>query len=108
MAWSNKIDQAAVCLARFLSAFKRKFEIWQALRAKVVDAAQKLESAGVDILLICTNTMHRMAPEVQAAVNIPLLHIAAPQQNAQKMRAFKKLAYLAPLSQWIRSFIKAV
>lgn len=39
-------------------------------------AAQALEKGGADFLLICTNTMHKVAPQVQAAVSIPLLHIA--------------------------------
>ena len=49
---------------------------WPALTAKMIDCAQRLERSGADLLLICTNTMHRMAEEVQAAVGIPLLHIA--------------------------------
>ena len=41
------------------------------------DAAQRLEAAGADFIVICTNTMHKVAPEVQASVSVPLLHIAA-------------------------------
>ncbi|WP_439814366.1 aspartate/glutamate racemase family protein [Zavarzinia sp. CC-PAN008] len=51
---------------------------WDALAARMVDAAQRLQAAGAEVLLICTNTMHRMADLVQAAVGIPLLHIADP------------------------------
>ena len=39
-------------------------------------AAQGIEKAGADFILICTNTMHLVAPQVQAGINIPLLHIA--------------------------------
>ena len=39
-------------------------------------AAQGLEKSGADFILICTNTMHLVAPQVQAMINIPLLHIA--------------------------------
>lgn len=49
---------------------------WDGLTARMVDAARRLEAAGAELLLICTNTMHRMAPEVQSAVGIPLVHIA--------------------------------
>ena len=42
----------------------------------LVDAARRLEQAGAEALVICANTMHRVAPEVQTAVAIPLLHIA--------------------------------
>jgi aspartate racemase len=49
---------------------------WDELTELMIDAAQRIERGGAEILLICTNTMHRMAPEVQAAIDIPLLHIA--------------------------------
>ena len=49
---------------------------WPALTAKMIQCGKALEGAGAELLLICTNTMHRMADEVQAAVNIPLVHIA--------------------------------
>lgn len=39
-------------------------------------AARGLERAGADFLVLCTNTMHRLAPEIEMAVSIPLLHIA--------------------------------
>ena len=49
---------------------------WDALTTKMVHCARTLEQAGAELLLICTNTMHRMAEEVQGAVGIPLIHIA--------------------------------
>lgn len=49
---------------------------WQAVARVLCEAAQAVEAAGADFLLICTNTMHRVAGEVQASVAIPLLHIA--------------------------------
>ena len=48
---------------------------WDGLTRMMVDAARGLEASGAGCLLICTNTMHKMAAEVQAAVDIPLLHI---------------------------------
>jgi aspartate racemase len=54
---------------------RQKTGAWDELAAMLVDAARGLESAGADCLLIGTNTMHRVADEVQAAVSIPLLHI---------------------------------
>ena len=47
------------------------------------EAAAGLEKGGADFLLICTNTMHKVAPAIQAHINIPLLHIADP--TAQKV-----------------------
>ncbi|MFZ6030284.1 MAG: aspartate/glutamate racemase family protein [Chloroflexota bacterium] len=49
---------------------------WPRMAQLLGDAAQRLEYGGADFLLLCTNTMHKVAPEMQAAVNIPLLHIA--------------------------------
>lgn len=49
---------------------------WQAATLLMLDAAQRLERGGADFLLICSNTMHRMAEDVAAAISIPLLHIA--------------------------------
>jgi aspartate racemase len=58
---------------------------WDGLTDRMVDAARRLEAAGADMLLICTNTMHRMAPSIEEAVAIPLLHIADP--TAERIRA---------------------
>ena len=49
---------------------------WQGTAEILVDAARSVQDAGADFLLICTNTMHKVAPEIEAAIDIPLLHIA--------------------------------
>ena len=51
-------------------------ERWDDITDLIIDAARKLEAAGADCLIIGANTMHRIAPAVQQAINIPLLHIA--------------------------------
>ncbi len=51
---------------------------WAGATVLMVEAARRLERGGAEFVLICTNTMHRMAEEVQAGVRIPLLHIADP------------------------------
>jgi aspartate racemase len=48
---------------------------WNRLTVLMVDAAKRLEKAGVDFMIICTNTMHKMADQVQGAISVPLLHI---------------------------------
>ena len=58
---------------------------WDEAAAEMVSAARRLERGGAEIVLICTNTMHRMADEVQAAIGLPLLHIADP--TAERIRA---------------------
>ncbi|SEA41934.1 aspartate/glutamate racemase family protein [Microbulbifer marinus] len=49
---------------------------WQGTARILSEAAKGIQAAGADFLLICTNTMHKVAPEIEAAIDIPLLHIA--------------------------------
>ena len=49
---------------------------WDGTAAILSDAARNVQAAGADVLLICTNTMHKVAPHIEAAVDIPILHIA--------------------------------
>ncbi len=49
---------------------------WQGAAKLLCDAAKRIQAAGADFLLICTNTMHKVAPEIEAAIQIPVLHIA--------------------------------
>jgi aspartate racemase len=58
---------------------------WDEATALIVAAARRLERGGADFIVICTNTMHRMADAVQAAIDLPLLHIADP--TAERIRA---------------------
>jgi aspartate racemase len=49
---------------------------WDATAQILIKAAEGVQAAGADFLLICTNTMHKVAGDVEAAIDIPLLHIA--------------------------------
>ena len=49
---------------------------WPGTAEILGDAARSVQAAGADFLLICTNTMHKVAPEIESAIDIPLLHIA--------------------------------
>jgi len=51
---------------------------WEAAGALMAQVARSLEAAGADFLVLCTNTMHKVAGSIEAAVSIPLLHIADP------------------------------
>ena len=63
---------------------------WESITAGLVKGAKSVEAGGADALIIATNTMHKAAPEVQAAVNIPLLHMAdAIAAGAEKTGASK-------------------
>jgi aspartate racemase len=49
---------------------------WNALEDLMLDAARSCEAAGAHFIVLCTNTMHKVAPEIESAVDVPLLHIA--------------------------------
>jgi aspartate racemase len=49
---------------------------WEGLAEILTEAARRIQSAGADFLLLCTNTVHSVAPQIEAAIEIPLLHIA--------------------------------
>ena len=79
---------------------------WPALTALMIDAARRLEVAGADHLLICTNTMHLMAEEVQAAVGIPLLHIADPAGAAIHTAGLHRVGLLGTAFTMEQGFYK--
>lgn len=54
---------------------------WAATAQILGDAARSLAAAGADFLVLCTNTMHKVAPQIEQAVDIPLLHIADATAN---------------------------
>ncbi len=60
---------------------------WDQAGAVLARAAQQVAAAGADFLLICTNTMHKVAPQIERAIDIPLLHIA--DATAERIKAEK-------------------
>jgi aspartate racemase len=70
---SAKLHLASLDFEEVVQA--QKAGAWDALATRLADVARTLERAGADCVLIGTNTMHRVAEAVQAAVAIPLLHI---------------------------------
>jgi aspartate racemase len=67
---------------------------WEAAGRLLADAARSLEAAGADLLVLCTNTMHKVAGAIEAAVRIPLLHIADPTAVAIKAAGYSKVGLL--------------
>jgi len=67
---------------------------WDATGAILADAAVRLEAAGAAAVLICANTMHLNAPQVQAAVRCPLIHIGDATAEALKVRGVTKALLL--------------
>ena len=67
---------------------------WEEATRILIRSAKEVESAGADFLLICTNTMHLMAEEVQAGIDIPLLHIADATARAVKAQGLNSIGLL--------------
>jgi aspartate racemase len=79
---------------------------WRGLADRMTDAASRLEKAGADLLLICTNTMHRMAEAVQQAVSIPLLHIVDPTAKRIKAAGLRRIGLLGTAFTMEQEFYK--
>ncbi|MCK9167585.1 MAG: aspartate/glutamate racemase family protein, partial [Bacteroidales bacterium] len=67
---------------------------WQKATTLLIDSAQRLEKGGADFIVICTNTMHKMADAVQNKINLPLLHIADATAEKIKAHGLKKIGLL--------------
>lgn len=79
---------------------------WARAAGILAQAARGLEAAGADVLLIATNTMHKVAPEVARAVSIPLLHIAEATGAALARRGIRKVELLGTKYTMTEAFYK--
>jgi aspartate racemase len=79
---------------------------WDEATAVLVEAARKLEGAGAEALLICANTMHLMASQVQEAVGIPVLHVADATALALKANGARRPLLLATRFTMERDFYR--
>jgi aspartate racemase len=75
-------------------AERQRNDDWQGMGDILIDAARHLENAGADCVLIGTNTMHKLAPEVEAAISVPLLHIADVTAAAILAQGIKSVGLL--------------
>lgn len=80
---------------------------WERCAQILSDAARGLERAGAELLLICTNTMHKVAPQVQAAVGVPLLHIADATADALLAAGVTTVALLGTRYTMCQDFYKS-
>ena len=65
---------------------------WEKLTELMIAAAKRLEKGGADFVVICTNTMHKMAEEVEQNINLPLIHIADTTAEEIKAMKLKKIS----------------
>jgi aspartate racemase len=79
---------------------------WDKATDIMIDAAKRVERAGADFVLICTNTMHKMAGDVARNINIPLLHIADATANKITSLGLKKVGLLGTKFTMEQDFYK--
>ena len=79
---------------------------WPALTLRMTEAARQVELGGADFILLCLNTMHRMADEVARAVTIPLLHIVDPTAERIKAAGHRRVGLLGTAFTMEQSFYK--
>ncbi len=79
---------------------------WGEATRLMCQAAQQLERGGADFVLICTNTMHKMADDVQAAIDIPLLHIADATAAAIQAKGLDRVGLLGTNFTMTEDFYK--
>lgn len=79
---------------------------WDASGKVLAKAAQQIEAAGADFLLICTNTMHKVAPQIQAAINIPILHLADATATRIKEAGLESIGLLGTKFTMEQDFYK--
>lgn len=77
---------------------------WDEATEFMIDAAKRLERGGADFIVICTNTMHKMAGEVENSIQIPLLHIA--DTTAARIKDIKRVGLLGTIFTMEQDFYK--
>ena len=70
---------------------------WDIVSQIMTEAALTLQAAGVDILALCSNTLHKVYPELKACLNIPILHILDPVINVIQQNKINKIAVLGTI-----------
>lgn len=79
---------------------------WDGNAKILAEASKRLEKAGADFIVIATNTMHKLVPQIEKKINIPILHIADATANAIKKDGHKKVALLGTKFTMTQDFIK--
>lgn len=80
--------------------------MWEQSAELLTDAAKSLEVAGADFIVICTNTMHKVAPQIQKTLHIPILHIADATADVLLARGIHKTALLGTKYTMTQDFYK--
>ena len=80
---------------------------WDKSAAVLAEVAQNLEKAGAGFIIICTNTMHKVAPVIQKKISIPIIHIAEATADALKENGIEKVGLLGTKYTMTQEFYKS-
>jgi aspartate racemase len=80
---------------------------WEKSGEILANAAVNLEKAGADFIIICTNTMHKVAPQIQAQIEIPIIHIAEATAEELRKNDIKRVALLGTRYTMMQDFYKS-
>lgn len=79
---------------------------WDGISSILCEAAANIENAGADLLLICTNTVHKLAPQIENSIKIPLLHIADATAEVLLQQGVDRVALLGTAFTMEQDFYK--
>jgi aspartate racemase len=79
---------------------------WDAIAEQLAAAARSVQAGGADFLMLCTNTMHKVAPQIEAAIDIPLLHIADATAEALQEQGIRRVGLLGTAFTMEQDFYK--
>ena len=79
---------------------------WEGIARVLSEAAQRVQAAGAEFLLICTNTMHKVASDIEAAIQIPVLHIADATAEVIVTEGIKSVGLLGTAFTMEQEFYK--
>ncbi|EKO3376463.1 aspartate/glutamate racemase family protein [Vibrio fluvialis] len=103
------LNSAQICLysVNFEPIEKLQHEgKWDETAQLLAQAAKSVEAGGADFLLICTNTMHKVAPEIEAQISIPILHIADATAKQLQQDGIKRVGLLGTRFTMEQEFYK--
>lgn len=81
---------------------------WEKSAAILTKAAKNLEQSGADVIVICTNTMHKIVPQMEKELTIPILHIAEATADSLLRQGIQKVALLGTIYTMTQDFYKDV
>lgn len=79
---------------------------WEKSAEILADTAERLEKAGADFIIICTNTMHKVVPQIQTRIGIPILHIAQATAEILQKEQISRVALLGTKYTMTQEFYK--